>query len=71
MDQFVRIEAARVSASGTRFTSGHFYYMKQAELSRRTRNLLLLLLAGVLAMIICKTFPYSFSEDVVTSASVD
>lgn len=44
--------------------------MKQAELSRRTRNLLLLLLAGVLAMIICKIFPF-ISEDVVTSASVD
>jgi hypothetical protein len=45
--------------------------MKQAGLSRRTRNLMLLLLAGALAMIICKTFPYSFSEDVVTSDSVN
>jgi hypothetical protein len=36
--------------------------MRYAGLSRRTRNLMLLLMAAAIVMGACKTFPYLFAD---------
>lgn len=36
--------------------------MKHIRVYRRTRNLVLLLMAGIVTMAMCKTFPYAFAD---------